>query len=197
MGKIWQTNEGTNRNVYCFYCKITFLLLESTILIWISCLHWILLKLLQSTNLYKNGHCWQDTWQNGMPNVPKQRHESFMIKQLHNIFIFQLMEFSTKSSNYSILINFTVKDVPGWQFLTMKAVETLCIVCLPPDKHISWKKYLGNRPSKKSHFIRVLSSHLHFYGYFKKISFQNSSLGSTLSALLIWLKRYCIIDLTL
>ena len=31
----------------------------------------------------------------------------------------------------------TLKDVRGWQFLTMKAAETLCIVCLPPEKHIS------------------------------------------------------------
>ena len=46
------------------------------------------------------------------------------------------------------------KDVRGWQFLTMKAAETLCIVCLPPEKYISWKKYLGNRLSKNSHFIR-------------------------------------------
>ena len=30
-----------------------------------------------------------------------------------------------------------IKDVRGWQFLTMKAAETLCIVCLPPEKHIS------------------------------------------------------------
>ena len=29
------------------------------------------------------------------------------------------------------------KDVRGWQFLTMKAAETLCIVCLPPEEHIS------------------------------------------------------------
>ena len=28
-------------------------------------------------------------------------------------------------------------DVRGWQFLTMKTAETLCIVCLPPEKHIS------------------------------------------------------------
>ena len=48
-----------------------------------------------------------------------------------------------------------LKDVLGWQFLTMKAAETLRIVCFPPEKHISSKKYLGNRPSKKSHFIRV------------------------------------------
>ena len=39
------------------------------------------------------------------------------------------------------------KDVRGWQFLTMKAAETLCIVCLPPEEHISGKN-LGNRPSK-------------------------------------------------
>ena len=31
------------------------------------------------------------------------------------------------------------KDVRGWQFMTMKAAETLCIVCLPPEKHISCK----------------------------------------------------------
>ena len=65
-------------------------------------------------------------------------------------------------------------------------------------KHISWKKYLDNRPSKKSHFIRVWPSNLHFYGYFKngKMNFfQNSSLGRTPSALLIWRKKYCIIDL--
>ena len=30
-----------------------------------------------------------------------------------------------------------VKDVRGWQFLTMKAAETLCTDCLPPEKHIS------------------------------------------------------------
>ena len=29
------------------------------------------------------------------------------------------------------------KDVRGWQFLTMKASETLYIVCLPSEKHIS------------------------------------------------------------
>ena len=31
----------------------------------------------------------------------------------------------------------SLKDVRRWQFLTMKATETLCIVCLPPEKHIS------------------------------------------------------------
>ena len=31
----------------------------------------------------------------------------------------------------------TIKDVRGWQFLTMKAAETLCIVFLSPEKHIS------------------------------------------------------------
>ena len=30
-----------------------------------------------------------------------------------------------------------IKDVRGWQFSTMKAAETLCIVYLPPEEHIS------------------------------------------------------------
>ena len=30
-----------------------------------------------------------------------------------------------------------IKDVRGWQFLTVKVSETLCIVCLPPEEHIS------------------------------------------------------------
>ena len=47
------------------------------------------------------------------------------------------------------------KDVRGWQFLTMEAAETLYMVCLPPEEHIFRKKYLGNRPFKKSHFVRV------------------------------------------
>ena len=34
-------------------------------------------------------------------------------------------------------ISYCFKDVRGWQVLTMKAAETLCIVCLPPEKHIS------------------------------------------------------------
>ena len=60
------------------------------------------------------------------------------------------------------------------------------------------KKYLGNRLSKKSHFIRVWPSNLHFYEYFKngKMNFfQNPSLGRTPSALWIWLNKNCIIDL--
>ena len=33
--------------------------------------------------------------------------------------------------------NKNFKKVRGWQFLTMKAAETLSIVCLPPEEHIS------------------------------------------------------------
>ena len=62
----------------------------------------------------------------------------------------------------------TFKNVRGWQFLTLKAAETLYIVCLPPKKHFL-KKYLGNWPSKKSHFIRIWPSNLHFYRYFKTV----------------------------
>ena len=75
--------------------------------------------------------------------------------------------FGTPCIIKGILHRFRFKDVRGWQFLTMKAAETLWIVCLPPEEHFSWKKYLGNWPSKKSHFIRVWPSNLHFYGYFK------------------------------
>ena len=47
------------------------------------------------------------------------------------------------------------KDVRGWQLLTIEAAETLCMVCLPAEKHIFRKKYLGSRPFKTSHFMRV------------------------------------------
>ena len=36
--------------------------------------------------------------------------------------------------NQLLYINFpSFKDLRGWQFLTMKAAGTLCIVCLPPE----------------------------------------------------------------
>ena len=47
------------------------------------------------------------------------------------------------------------KGVLGWQFLTIEAAETLCMVCLPPEEHIFRKKHLGNRPFKKSYFVRA------------------------------------------
>ena len=56
--------------------------------------------------------------------------------------------------NQAKFTNHQFKDVRGWQFLTI-AAETLCMVCLPPEGHIFIKKYLGNRPFKKSHFVRV------------------------------------------
>ena len=69
----------------------------------------------------------------------------------------------------------------------------LFLIVFPPlIERSKYSQNLGNRPSKKSHFIRVLPSNLHFYGYFKNIKmnfFQNSSLGRTPSALLIWLKN--------
>ena len=36
----------------------------------------------------------------------------------------------------------------------MEAAETLCMVCVSPEELIFRKKYLGNRPFEKSHFIR-------------------------------------------
>ena len=51
--------------------------------------------------------------------------------------------------------------------MTIEAVKTLCVVCLPPEEHIFRKKYLGNRPFEKSHFVRVCPSDLNFYRFFK------------------------------
>ena len=44
-------------------------------------------------------------------------------------------------------------DVRGWQFLTMKAAETLCIVAHNQKNMFPEKKYLGNRPSK-NHILK-------------------------------------------
>ena len=38
---------------------------------------------------------------------------------------------------YLVYVVKSFKDVRGWQFLTMKVAETLCIVCLPPEENIS------------------------------------------------------------
>ena len=51
--------------------------------------------------------------------------------------------------------DFKVKDFRGWQFLTLDAAETLCMVYLPPEEHFSEKNIWGNQPFKKSHFVRV------------------------------------------
>ena len=50
-------------------------------------------------------------------------------------------------------LDFEFKDIRGWQFLTIEAANILCMVV--PEGHIFRKKYLGNRPFKKSHFVRV------------------------------------------
>ena len=65
------------------------------------------------------------------------------------------------------LMEARLKDVRGWQFLTIEAAQTLCMICLPPEEHIFRKKYLGNRSFKKSHFVRASESNLYFYGSFK------------------------------
>ena len=44
-----------------------------------------------------------------------------------------------KSSVKRYLPYFQLKDARGWQFLTIEAAETLCMVCLPPEEYI-----LGN-----------------------------------------------------
>ena len=114
--------------------------------------------------------------------------------------LFKLSRQLRPNIRYQINIEYqtcSFKDVRGWQFLTIEAAETLCMVCLPPEEHIFRKTYLGNWSFKKSHFVRVWPSNLYFYGSFKncKMNFSQNSLGSTPSALLTWLKNYYIIDL--
>ena len=42
---------------------------------------------------------------------------------------------TTTAMSDSVL--FVFKDVGGWQILTIEVAETLSIVCLPPEEHIS------------------------------------------------------------
>ena len=67
-----------------------------------------------------------------LPNKPFQATNPKISKTNQNV-----QMFSTTLTMIHRESNFNVKDVRGWQFLTMKAAETLCIVCLPPEKHIS------------------------------------------------------------
>ena len=73
----------------------------------------------------------------------------------------------------------------------MKAAETLCIVFLPPEEHIPGKNiWVTDLP--KNYTPQGFDPQICFYRIFKNgkmNNFQNSSLGSTPSALFIWLKR--------
>ena len=55
---------------------------------------------------------------------------------------------------------FTIKDVGEWQFLTIEADETVCMVCLPPEEH---------RPFKKPHFLRFGHQTCIFTDLFKTV----------------------------
>ena len=66
----------------------------------------------------------------------------------------------------------------SFSILTIEAAETFCMACVPSEEHILRKKYLGNRPFKKSHFIlnyKGFTIKFYFYGYFKncKMTCQN------------------------
>ena len=52
----------------------------------------------------------------------------------------------------SYLIIPYLKDFRGWQFLTIEAVETLCIVCLPAEEHI-FGKSIWVTDFSKSHIL--------------------------------------------
>ena len=70
-----------------------------------------------------------------------QRLRNFRLFFVFSIIILktqQLILIKTCSEkNYFVVQTLTVKDVLGCQFLTMTAAETFCIVCLPPEQHIS------------------------------------------------------------
>ena len=49
-----------------------------------------------------------------------------------------------------------IKDVRGWQFLTIKVAETLCMVAYHQRNIFSEKNiWITDRPFKKSHFMTV------------------------------------------
>ena len=84
------------------------------------------------------------------------------------------------------------------QFLTMKAAETLCIVSYH-HRNIFPEENIWATDFQKNHTLFGFDHQICiFTDILKTVSmnfFQNSSLGSTPSALLIWLKKDCIIDL--
>ena len=50
----------------------------------------------------------------------------------------------------------TIKDVREWQFLTIEAAETLCMVAFHQRNTFSEKNiWVTNHPLKKSHFVKV------------------------------------------
>ena len=64
--------------------------------------------------------------------------ENCMYLKFCELLACQCMCYSSGQLKFMLGTNtFVFKDVRGWQFLTMKAAETLCIVCLPIEEHIS------------------------------------------------------------
>ena len=62
-------------------------------------------------------------------NVPKG------IRTVH-VHLWKMTETSQlKIGRSPYILQDAFKGVRGWQFLAMKAAETLCIVCLPPEKY--------------------------------------------------------------
>ena len=51
--------------------------------------------------------------------------------------VLEIFHFKADIPRKSPRIRISLKDVRGWQFLTMKAAGTLCIVCLQSEEHIS------------------------------------------------------------
>ena len=53
----------------------------------------------------------------------------------HSICLIKLHETTTRK-RFRFFVSDYLKDVRGWQFLTIEAAEALCMFCLPPEEHI-------------------------------------------------------------
>ena len=57
----------------------------------------------------------------------------------------------------NLTATYPFKDVPGGQFVTIEAAETLCMVFVPPEEHIFREKIFGKSTFKKVTFYRGLT----------------------------------------
>ena len=66
------------------------------------------------------------------------------------------LEFLGMENFLSAATSHLLKNVRGWQFLTIEAAETLCMVCLPPEKRTS-EKDIWVTDLSKSHICKGLT----------------------------------------
>ena len=69
------------------------------------------------------------------------------------IYMINSFEFQETVVSFSLKTNCKLEDVRGWQFLTVEVAETLCMVYLPPEEHISKKKNVWVTDLSESHIL--------------------------------------------